>query len=444
MEQIKCPHCGEFFTIDESGYTAIVSQIRDKEFDKQIKQNRKELEEKQQTAIDNAVLKAKADADKKISDLESKIQILESQHTIALSQKDNEIANLRSEKARAVEDAKRESNDLLKDKETEIKELKKDGQRAVEDAVRAEKDKLKDLENTIQQNEYAHKLELKNTEDKYKREIEFKDEEIARVKEFKLQQSTKMIGESLERYCENQFNQMRAAAFQSAYFAKDNDIKTGSKGDYIFRDFSDDVEYISIMFEMKNENDETKTKHKNEDFLKELDKDRKEKGCEYAILVSMLESDNEYYNTGIVDVSHIYPKMYVIRPQFFIPVITFLRNAAMNNLEDKKALVEMQNRNIDVSTFEASLLDFKDKFGRNYELANNKFNTAIEEIDKTIQHLQKVKEALLSSSNNLRLANNKLDDLTIKKLTKNNPTMQQMFEDAGVDVKAKSAGKKKE
>lgn len=411
MEQIKCPHCGEVFTIDESGYAAIVSQIRDKEFEKLVEKNKKELENNQQSVIDNAVLKSKSESEKKISELEAKINKIESDHRLIIAEKDSEI-----------------------------KELKKDNTRAVEDAVRQEKEKVKELQNTIKENELTYSLELKNKDEIHEKEIKYKDEEIARVKEFKLQQSTKMVGESLERFCEEEFNKLRSAAFQTAYFEKDNDIKSGSKGDFIFRDYSDDIEYISIMFEMKNENDETKTKHKNEDFFKELDKDRREKGCEYAVLVSMLEGDNEYYNTGIVDVSHKYPKMYVVRPQFFIPVITLLRNAAMNNLEDKKALVEMQSKNIDVSTFESTLLDFKERFGRNYELANRKFNTAIDEIDKTISHLQKVKEELLASDNNLRLANNKLDDLTIKKLTKNNPTMQQMFEEAGVDIKGKNKG----
>ena len=411
MEQIKCPHCGEVFTIDESGYAAIVSQIRDKEFEKLVEKNKKELENNQQSVIDNAVLKSKSESEKKISELEAKINKIESDHRLIIAEKDSEI-----------------------------KELKKDHSRAVEDAVRQEKEKVKELQNTIKENELTYSLELKNKDEIHEKEIKYKDEEIARVKEFKLQQSTKMVGESLERFCEEEFNKLRSAAFQTAYFEKDNDIKSGSKGDFIFRDYSDDIEYISIMFEMKNENDETKTKHKNEDFFKELDKDRREKGCEYAVLVSMLEGDNEYYNTGIVDVSHKYPKMYVVRPQFFIPVITLLRNAAMNNLEDKKALVEMQSKNIDVSTFESTLLDFKERFGRNYELANRKFNTAIDEIDKTISHLQKVKEELLASDNNLRLANNKLDDLTIKKLTKNNPTMQQMFEEAGVDIKGKNKG----
>ncbi len=411
MEQIKCPHCGEVFTIDESGYAAIVSQIRDKEFEKLVEKNKKELEDNQQSVIDNAILKSKSESEKKISELEAKINKIESDHRLIIAEKDSEI-----------------------------KELKKDNTRAVEDAVRQEKEKVKELQNTIKENELTYSLELKNKDEIHEKEIKYKDEEIARVKEFKLQQSTKMVGESLERFCEEEFNKLRSAAFQTAYFEKDNDIKSGSKGDFIFRDYSDDIEYISIMFEMKNENDETKTKHKNEDFFKELDKDRREKGCEYAVLVSMLEGDNEYYNTGIVDVSHKYPKMYVVRPQFFIPVITLLRNAAMNNLEDKKALVEMQSKNIDVSTFESTLLDFKERFGRNYELANRKFNTAIDEIDKTISHLQKVKEELLASDNNLRLANNKLDDLTIKKLTKNNPTMQQMFEEAGVDIKGKNKG----
>jgi hypothetical protein len=415
MEQIKCPHCGEYFTIDESGYTAIVNQIRDNEFERRINQNKKELEENQKTVIDNAVLKASSRSEKKISELELHIRELESQHEIALSKKDAQIDSLKQEASRSLEDSKR----------------------AVDDAVRREKDKIKELENEIKNKELSFSLEMNKKDELFKEELRHKDEEIARVKEFKLQQSTKMVGESLERFCENEFNKLRATGFQSAYFEKDNDARSGSKGDFIFRDYSDGVEYISIMFEMKNENDETKTKHRNEDFFKELDKDRKEKGCEYAVLVTMLESDNEYYNTGIVDVSYKYPKMYVVRPQFFIPVITLLRNAAMNNLEDKKALMEMQSKNVDVSTFEASLLDFKEKFGKNYDLANRKFKAAIEEIDKTIQHLQKVKDDLISSENNLRFANDKLEDLTIKKLTKKNPTMKQMFEEAGADVDGK-------
>ena len=406
MENIKCPHCGEIFTIDESGYAAIVSQIKDKEFNKQVAQNKKDLEEKQESLIQNAVLKAKNESDNEIARLKEYIKDLETKGQIFSTQKN-----------------------------AEIQELKKEKEIAVKEAVRDEQEKIKELENQISSNKLKYDLELNKKEDLHVEELKRKDEEIERIKDFKLKQSTKMIGESLEKYCETEFNKLRATGFQTAYFEKDNDARSGSKGDYIFKDYADDVEYISIMFEMKNENDETKTKHKNEDFFKELDKDRNEKGCEYAVLVSMLESDNEYYNTGIVDVSYRYPKMYVIRPQFFIPVITFLRNAAKNTLSVKKELLEIQNRNIDVSTFEASLLDFKDKFGRNYNLANKKFNTAIEEIDKTITHLQKVKEELLASDNQLRLANNKLEDLTIKKLTKNNETMQKLFKESGTEIK---------
>ena len=406
MENIKCPHCGEIFTIDESGYAAIVSQIKDKEFNKQVAQNKKDLEEKQESLIQNAVLKAKNESDNEIARLKEHIKDLETKGQIFSTQKN-----------------------------AEIQELKKEKEIAVKEAVRDEQEKIKDLENQISSNKLKYDLELNKKEELHVEELKRKDEEIERIKDFKLKQSTKMIGESLEKYCETEFNKLRATGFQTAYFEKDNDARSGSKGDYIFKDYADDVEYISIMFEMKNENDETKTKHKNEDFFKELDKDRNEKGCEYAVLVSMLESDNEYYNTGIVDVSYRYPKMYVIRPQFFIPVITFLRNAAKNTLSVKKERLEIQNRNIDVSTFEASLLDFKDKFGRNYNLANKKFNTAIEEIDKTITHLQKVKEELLASDNQLRLANNKLEDLTIKKLTKNNETMQKLFKESGTEIK---------
>ena len=415
MEQIKCPHCGEVFTIDESGYAAIVSQIKDKEFDKAVSQNRKDLEDKQQSIIENAILKANAESDKTISDLNAKIKELVAQHNLEVNKKDNEIATLKTEKSRAVEDA-----------------------------VRDEKTKILELENSMKNKQLEFDYALSKKEELYKEELRHKDEEIDRIKEFKQKQTTKMVGESLEQFCETEFNKLRATGFMNAYFEKDNDASGGSKGDFIFRDYADGIEYVSIMFEMKNENDETRTKHKNEDFFAKLDKDRREKNCEFAVLVSMLESDNEYYNTGIVDVSYKYPKMYVIRPQFFIPVITLLRNAAANTLQVKKELVEIKNRNLDVSKFEDSLYDFKEKFGRNYELAKKRFNNAVDEIDKTIEHLQKVKAELMASDNQLRLANNKLDDLSIKKLTKDNPTMQQMFEEAGVDLKSKAIKDKKE
>ena len=406
MKQITCPSCGETFNIDESGYAAIVSQIKDKEFDKRIKQTQKELEEKQQSMIDNAVLKTKADADVTINELKAEIKALKSEH------------------------------------DKYIKEAKKEREWAVEKATRDQDEKITELKHEIEKKNLEYESSLKQKEEFHKEEMRHKDEEIAQYKEFKLQQSTKMVGESLERFCENEFNKFRATGFQGAYFEKDNNAKSGSKGDFIFRDTADGVEYISIMFEMKNENDETKTKHKNEDFFKELDKDRREKGCEYAVLVSMLEADNELYNTGIVDVSYRYDKMYVIRPQFFIPIITLLRNAARNTVEAKKELAIMQSKNIDVSTFEASLLDFKSKFSKNCENANKHFMTAITEIENTIAKLEAIKNELLASDKQMQWANDKLEALSIQKLTKNNPTMQQAFKEAGVDVEPKKGGKK--
>ena len=282
----------------------------------------------------------------------------------------------------------------------------------------------------LENKEIEQQLKLQSTKEQYESALRLKDEQIAQYKDLKAKLSTKMVGETLEQHCENEFNKLRATAFRNAYFEKDNDARTGSKGDFIYRENDDDGnEIISIMFEMKNQNETTATKHKNEDFLKELDKDRREKKCEYAVLVSLLESESEYYNTGIVDMSHRYPKMYVIRPQFFIPMITILRNAALNSMDFKRELALVRNQNIDITNFEQEMESFKQAFGRNYELASRRFQTAIEEIDKTISHLQKTKEALLSSENNLRLANNKASDLSIKKLTKGNPTMQAKFDE---------------
>ncbi|MBQ8476175.1 DUF2130 domain-containing protein, partial [bacterium] len=312
-----------------------------------------------------------------------------------INEKDIEIANLKNKLETFNKDKELELNKILNEKNLSEKEFQ---------------------------------LKEQSLKEQYEDKLRFKDEEIARYKDFKAKLSTKMIGESLEQHCETEFNKLRATGFQSAYFEKDNDIKSGSKGDYIYREYDNEVEFISIMFEMKNEADTTTTKKKNEDFFKELDKDRREKNCEYAVLVSLLEGDSELYNTGIVDVSHKYPKMYVIRPQFFIPIITILRNAALNSLNYKHELEVIKTQNIDISNFEAEMNDFKDKFSRNFRLASEKFQKAIEEIDKTIDHLQKTKEALLSSENNLRLANNKAEDLSIKRLTKNNPTMEAKFQ----------------
>lgn len=369
MNEIKCPKCGTAFTINEMDYNSIVKQIRDHEF-------HKEVEEKEKTSVQLAV-----------SDIEKKYQE-------KIQKQELEIQTLKSE---------------IKSKDTE-NELE------IHKAVSEKEKEINQLNNQLQLQEKETLIKEKN----YKEQIEY-------YKDFKAKQSTKMIGESLEQHCSDEFNKLRPL-FQNAYFEKDNDVKTGSKGDFIFKDFDEEgVETVSIMFEMKNEADQTATKHKNEDFLKELDKDRKEKNCEYAVLVSLLELDNDYYNTGIVDMSHKYPKMYVIRPQFFIPIITLIRGMAQNTVAYKKELIKVQEQNIDISHFEENMNAFKESFGKNYRLASEKFKKAIDEIDKTIDHLQKTKDALLSSENNLRLANNKAEDLTIQKLTKNSETMKQKF-----------------
>lgn len=388
VQEIKCPKCGEVFQVDESGYAAIVKQVRDHEFEKEITQRQQAMTAERNSAVEIAVTKAATEKQKE------------------LAEKNNEITRLKGELALGKSTADLAIKTAVQEKEAEILRLR----------------------NQLQLTKSENELKERSLQEKYEAELKLKNEEIDYYKDFKARQSTKMVGESLEQHCENEFNKLRATGFQNAYFEKDNDARTGSKGDFIYREKSaDGVEFISIMFEMKNEMDTTATKHKNEDFFKELDKDRREKNCEYAVLVSLLEADNELYNTGIVDVSYRYEKMYVVRPQFFIPLITLLRNAARNSLQYRTELEVIKNQNIDITHFEDAMNEFKDKFAYNYNLASKKFRTAIEEIDKTIDHLQKTKEALLSSENNLRLANNKAEDLTIKRLTKNNPTMQQKF-----------------
>ncbi len=390
MNEIKCPKCGEVFEVNEVSYAAILKQVRDQEFDKEIRQRERAFETEKQSAVELATAKKASEKERELADKNAEIERLK-----------GEVQVIRAKASLAIQNA-------VQEKDNEILTLKSDLDRL----------------NTAQQ------LEKQSLTQKYEAELKFKDEEIERYKDFKARLSTKMVGESLEQHCEMEFNKLRATGFQNAYFEKDNDAKTGSKGDFIFRESSPDgVEFISIMFEMKNQNETTATKHKNEDFFKELDKDRREKNCEYAVLVSLLEEDSELYNSGIVDVSYRYEKMYVIRPQFFIPLITLLRNAALNSLQYKRELAVIRNQNIDITHFEEDMNDFKEKFGRNFRLASEKFQKAIDEIDKTIDHLQKTKEALLSSENNLRLANNKAEELTIKRLTKNNPTMQQKFEE---------------
>ena len=511
MEQVKCPHCGTVFTIDESNYNSIVKQIRDHEFAEEIRRREKELNEKLNAQIELVKSQAESAAREKLNGMEmeiaqlkhrlsdekaeelaakdKKMAALEAETSKEIADLSGEIAILKeqlkhaeTEKASAVKEAEARKdkeagerntqlslkisaleNDLAlsaqqaeakmqqelgkKDAELQVMRTKLDTKEeekklAVDKAIaqlQAEKDgeitKYLVQIDTLKTDSASREQNMRETFEEIiaskDREIESQKELVERYKDFKVRQSTKMIGESLEQHCQYEFNKYRMGMFRNAYFEKDNDARTGSKGDFIFRDKTDDgLEYISIMFEMKNENDATANKHKNEDFFKELDKDRNEKGCEYAILVSMLELDSELYNEGIVDVSYRYPKMYVIRPQFFIPIITILRNAALNSAEYQRQLIIEKNNNLDIAHFEENMEDFKSKFGRNFELASRKFKEAIEDIDKTIKDLEKTKAALLSSENNLRLANDKAQDLTIKKLTKNAPSLRAKFEEA--------------
>ena len=394
MAELKCPHCGQAFTVDDTELSSIVQQIRDKEFEKDIKNRISELKE-------HMLMTHRLEMEAK----ENEIKLM--------SQKeyDKEIQKLKSQLDKATEKSAKLQAQLDSSEDKKII--------AVMEAVKKVEEEKKDLES-----------QLIHEKDKGKLLLEQKDEQIAYYRDLKTKMSTKMVGETLEQHCEIQFNQLRATAFRNAYFEKDNDSRSGSKGDYIYRETDENgVELISIMFEMKNEMDETATKHKNEDFYKELDKDRKQKNCEYAVLVSMLESDNELFNAGIVDVSYKYEKMYVVRPQCFIPIITLLRNAAMNAMEYKQELAVVRNQNIDISDFEEKLMNFKSDFSRNYDIAHSHFDKAVDEIDKTIQHLEKVKKELLGSDNQLRIANNKVDEVSIKKLTRGNKTMQEKFEE---------------
>ena len=408
MQEIRCPNCGEVFQVDESGYNQIARQVRDQEFAKEIERRERELEAKRKSELDLIRLQEEKEYAAGITKKEAEI-----------AAKDQLIAELKAKvdagetaKKLAVAEAVEKKNEELSQKTTEIA----------------------DLRGELKSKETERRLQENAIKEQYEDKLRLKDEQIEYYKDFKARQSTKMIGESLEQHCMAQFNSIRMTAFPNAYFEKDNDARTGSKGDFIYRECAEDgTEFISIMFEMKNEADTTATKHKNEDFFKELDKDRREKGCEYAILVSLLEIDNEFYNNGIVDVSYKYPKMYVIRPQFFIPIITLLRNAARNSLQYRQELQIVRNQQVDILHFEENMNAFKEGFARNYRIASEKFATAIEEIDKTIDHLQKTKAALLSSENNLRLANNKADELSIKKLTKNAPTVRAMFDELKKD-----------
>ncbi|MBR7927702.1 DUF2130 domain-containing protein [Aerococcaceae bacterium zg-ZUI334] len=429
MHAIKCPHCGETFQIDKTHYAAIVSQVRTQEFDLEIHQRLTQIEQTHQQTI--ALKEEQLNTQFQQELAKQQQEFKELTHTLALEKQKNSQAITEIKQQLEQEYAKQlhAKDQQLQQLEHQVQQISQQNQLTLFE-MQSQKDKQIDaLTAQLQLHEKEVALEQNSLKEKYELQLKQKDETIAFYKDFKAKQSTKMIGESLEQHCEIEFNRLRATAFPKAIFGKDNDVKSGSKGDYIYREFDEQgTEIISIMFEMKNEGDETATKKKNEHFFKELDKDRREKKCEYAILVSLLESDSELYNGGIVDVSYEYEKMYVIRPQFFIPMITLLRNAALNSLQYKQEIALMREQNIDIANFEDDLNVFKQAFAKNYELASRKFKTAIDEIDKTISHLEKTKQALLSSENNLRLANNKAEDLTVKKLTRNNPTMKAKFD----------------
>lgn len=463
MQEIRCPKCNEVFQVDDSGYSQIVQQVRDKEFEKEAARRAEELEKAKNSELKilemeyekklESALSEKSDditdKEKRITELEARLESMESEKQLA-------VANAVSEREKRFNEESSKAQKAISDKESLIKQLELQLQQAQslqqaaldkaksENALALEKkqNEINELNSQLKTKDSEAALRCKTIEEKYAIELKNKDELIEQYKDFKARLSTKMVGETLEQHCLTQFNSLRMSAFPNAYFEKDNDARSGSKGDFIFRESSEDgIEFISIMFEMKNEMDTTATKHKNEDFFKELDKDRNEKGCEYAVLVSMLEADNEFYNAGIVDVSYKYPKMYVIRPQFFIPLISLLRNATRNSLEYKRELAMAKAQQVDLTNFENNINEFKNAFSKNYQLASKKFNIAIEEIDKTIDHLQKTKDALLSSENNLRLANNKAEEqLTIKKLTKDAPSIKEEFARLASEQTALSGG----
>ena len=393
MKEIKCPNCGQVFQVDESGYAQIVSQVRDAEFLKELQRQEKALAEKR----------------------EAELKLIKADQEKTAAEKDREIARLNAKLENSETEKKLAMTEAVQQKDAELAE---------------KNEEITRLRSELQLQKQEGELQAQSLKNEYSGMLKLKDEQIEQLKDFKAKQSTKMVGESLERHCSDEFNKIRMTAFPNAYFEKDNEAVENTKGDFIFREAAEDgTEFISIMFEMKNESDPTATKHKNEDFFDKLDKDRKKKKCEYAVLVSTLEADSELYNSGIVDVSYRHEKMYVVRPQMFITIITLLRNAALNSLKYQRELAIVRNQQIDIQNFEENMNTFKEQFGRNYRLASEKFRKAIDEIDKTIDHLQKTKDALLGSENNLRLANGKAEDLTIKKLTKNAPSVREMFEE---------------
>ena len=457
MHEIICPHCGKAFKIDEAGYADILQQVRDSAFEQQLherlelaEQDKRNAVELAQTKVASEMQKSAAAKDSEIQELKARLDAGEVARKLAVAEALSAVQRERDALANELEQAKRDrlaaaelaeaklANGLQNaaaNKDAVIQDLKAKldaaevvKKLAITEALSLVERERDELKSGLARTALEKQLAEQSLKDKYETQIKDRDDAIERLRDMKARLSTKMIGETLEQHCETEFNRIRATAFPRAYFEKDNDARTGSKGDYIFRDLDEaGTEIVSIMFEMKNENEGTATKNKNEDFLKELDKDRTEKGCEYAVLVSLLEPDSELYNTGIVDVFHRYPKMYIVRPQFFLPIITLLRNAAMNSLKYKSELALVRAQNIDITSFETNLETFKTAFARNYDLASNSFKKAIDEIDKSIDHLQKTKDALLGTDRNLRLANDKAQDVTIKKLTRGNPTMAAKF-----------------
>ena len=421
MNEIKCPECGTSIRIDEDKYSTIIKQVRDQEFDDEIRKRIDLLEKDKEKSIHLAVQKLRLQMQEASFLHEKKIQALHSQLLKADAEKTMEM-----NKIKHTFERERDSLEHLLEKTKENNDY--DKKLAVSTAISELKEGYEKIKNNLDKAELEHELSIRSIKMKYEIQINERDDLIERLRDMKIKLSTKMVGESLEQHCENEFNRFRATAFPNAYFEKDNDVSFGSKGDYIFRDNDyEGNEIVSIMFEMKNECDSTSNKKKNEDFLKELNKDRIEKNCEYAVLVSLLESDNDLFNTGIVDFSHRFPKMYVIRPQFFLPIISLLRNASIKALEYKSELAAIKEQNIDITNFEKSLELFKNSFGKNYSLASKRFETAIIEIDKSINHLQKTKDALIGADRNLRLANDKAQEVTVKRLTRNNPTMRDKF-----------------
>ena len=437
MQEIKCPNCGQVFQVDETGYAQIVQQIRDKEFEKELARREAEINERKESDLKLVRMQQEQLLKDTVSDKDTELAEKTGEIERLKLEKTNELQRLRAEKDHEIEKLRSELMNELNKLKAEAEKNDTEKELAVTKAVQAKDRELSDanaevtrLRGELELQEKENKLNEARLAEQHKGELRLRDEEIERLKDFKARQSTKMVGESLEQHCLNEFNSLRMTAFPNAYFEKDNDARSGSKGDFIFRESAEDgTEFISIMFEMKNEMESTDKKHKNEDFFKELDKDRREKNCEYAVLVTLLEADNDFYNNGIVDVSYKYEKMYVVRPQFFIPIITLLRNAALNSLKYQRELAIVKNQQLDLLHFEENMQTFKDGFARNFELASRKYNDAIAEIDKSIKQLEKVKESLLSSERNLRLANDKAQDLSIKKLTRNAPTVREMFEE---------------